>query len=131
VTPTVTFTCSICGEPSGSICVYCTKDACGNHICDKCQRCSDCCDCEIHLDEHPKHERQFRVEALEELAAEELAPAAAEAHTAAPAEPEAASSEAIAHPSEPPSPHDDPPVALPDNPEITPEPAQETREPHE
>ena len=52
MTPTVTFTCSICGEPSGEICVFCTKDACGNHVCEKCRRCSDCCECEIHLEEH-------------------------------------------------------------------------------
>jgi len=43
---TVTFACSICGEPSTSICVYCTKDACPNHRCEKCERCSDCCQCE-------------------------------------------------------------------------------------
>jgi len=40
------FVCSICGEASQRICVYCTKDACDNHICEKCQRCSDCCECE-------------------------------------------------------------------------------------
>jgi hypothetical protein len=27
------FSCSICGEPSTEICVYCTKDACPNHLC--------------------------------------------------------------------------------------------------
>ena len=54
MSPTVTFTCSICGEPSGEICVFCTKDACANHVCEKCRRCSDCCECEIHLDEHPE-----------------------------------------------------------------------------
>lgn len=43
------FTCSICGEPAGEICVYCTKDACVNHRCDRCKRCSDCCECEIPL----------------------------------------------------------------------------------
>ena len=43
------FTCSICGEPAGEICVYCTKDACINHRCDRCKRCSDCCECEIPL----------------------------------------------------------------------------------
>lgn len=48
------FTCSICGEESTRICVRCTKDACGNHICEKCQRCSDCCECEIVLRE-PVH----------------------------------------------------------------------------
>ncbi len=49
------FTCSICGEESTRICVRCTKDACNNHICDKCLRCSDCCECEIALSE-PTHE---------------------------------------------------------------------------
>ena len=43
------FECSICGEPSTEICVYCTKDACPNHLCTKCHRCSDCCECEIPL----------------------------------------------------------------------------------
>jgi hypothetical protein len=43
------FTCSICGEPSAEICVYCTKDACANHRCERCKRCSDCCACEIPL----------------------------------------------------------------------------------
>ncbi len=41
------FVCSICGEPSTRICVWCTKDACDNHICAKCSRCSDCCECEL------------------------------------------------------------------------------------
>ena len=45
-----TYTCSICGDTSGEICVYCTKDACQNHICRKCLRCSDCCECEVPLD---------------------------------------------------------------------------------
>jgi hypothetical protein len=43
------FVCSICGDPSQTICVYCTKDACGNHLCDRCHRCSDCCGCELAL----------------------------------------------------------------------------------
>jgi len=46
---TFTFTCSICGEPSQNICIYCTKDACGNHLCDRCKKCSDCCECEAPL----------------------------------------------------------------------------------
>lgn len=46
-----TFSCSICSEPSQQICVYCTKDACGNHLCVKCRRCSDCCECTVPLDE--------------------------------------------------------------------------------
>ncbi len=51
-TTTQTFVCSICGEASVSICVYCTKDACPNHLCDHCARCSDCCECDIRLEEH-------------------------------------------------------------------------------
>jgi hypothetical protein len=43
------FTCSICGERSSEICVFCTKDACSNHRCERCKRCSDCCECEIPL----------------------------------------------------------------------------------
>jgi hypothetical protein len=46
MTETATFTCNICGEPSTAICVYCTQDACPNHLCAKCRRCSDCCVCE-------------------------------------------------------------------------------------
>jgi len=45
------FACSICGEVSGDICAYCTKDACPNHLCGKCRRCSDCCECEVPLAE--------------------------------------------------------------------------------
>ena len=56
---TLTFTCSICGEPSSDICIYCTKDACANHRCERCKRCSDCCECEVPLSE---------VEATEETA---------------------------------------------------------------
>ncbi len=46
-----TFTCSICNEASRDICVYCTKDACSNHLCERCRRCSDCCQCELALTE--------------------------------------------------------------------------------
>lgn len=44
------FSCSICGEPSTEICVYCTKDACPNHLCPRCLRCSDCCECQVPLE---------------------------------------------------------------------------------
>lgn len=44
-----TFTCSICGEGSREICVFCTKDACANHLCERCHRCSDCCECDMPL----------------------------------------------------------------------------------
>jgi hypothetical protein len=43
------FICSICGEESTRICTRCTKDACDNHLCEKCLRCSDCCECEVRL----------------------------------------------------------------------------------
>jgi hypothetical protein len=46
---TAILTCSICSEPSTDICVYCTKDACLNHRCDRCKRCSDCCECDMPL----------------------------------------------------------------------------------
>jgi hypothetical protein len=44
-----TFVCSICGESSTDICIYCTKDTCSNHRCVRCRRCSDCCECEVPL----------------------------------------------------------------------------------
>jgi hypothetical protein len=47
------FMCSICGEEAGRICARCTKDACGNHLCEKCFRCSDCCECELALSDTP------------------------------------------------------------------------------
>jgi hypothetical protein len=50
------FRCSICGEPSTEICVYCTKDACGNHRCERCKRCSDCCECDVPLSAEEHHE---------------------------------------------------------------------------
>lgn len=43
------FDCSICGDKSREICVFCTKDACINHLCLRCRRCSDCCECEKPL----------------------------------------------------------------------------------
>ena len=45
------FQCSICAEESTRICARCTKDACNNHLCEKCLRCSDCCECEVTLSE--------------------------------------------------------------------------------
>jgi len=52
MTPT-TFICSICEAESTKICTHCTKDACANHLCERCGRCSDCCNCEVRLDEEP------------------------------------------------------------------------------
>ncbi len=40
------FRCHICGETSERICPRCTRDACENHLCERCQHCSDCCECE-------------------------------------------------------------------------------------
>lgn len=37
------------------ICVRCTKDACNNHLCEKCLRCSDCCECEVVLADNTEH----------------------------------------------------------------------------
>ena len=45
------FHCTICGEESTRICVWCTKDTCANHLCERCGRCSDCCECEVPLEE--------------------------------------------------------------------------------
>ena len=49
------FNCTICGEESTRICVWCTRDNCVNHLCEKCGRCSDCCECQLPLEE-PVHE---------------------------------------------------------------------------
>ncbi len=52
LTPVMPFQCSICAEESTRICARCTKDACNNHLCEKCLRCSDCCECEVTLSDH-------------------------------------------------------------------------------
>ncbi len=52
------FACSICEQESQKICAFCTKDACDNHLCERCGCCSDCCECEVPLDENipaPQH----------------------------------------------------------------------------
>ena len=72
MTPTVTFACSICGEPSQTICVYCTKDACANHLCERCHRCSDCCECEVRLEEPLEHEHPVTAAEPEPVVAEAL-----------------------------------------------------------
>ena len=36
------------------ICARCTKDACDNHLCEKCLRCSDCCECDLTLYQAPR-----------------------------------------------------------------------------
>ncbi len=107
MTNTLTFTCTICGEPSTAICAYCTKDACGNHLCERCGRCSDCCECEIRLEEPAEHtgngaqpaamepagtieiepEPPVIEEQREEARHDSAEPAAAEPPTTAPPEP--------------------------------------------
>jgi hypothetical protein len=49
MTKTMPFFCSICEEESTRICASCTKDTCGNHLCEKCGCCSDCCSCDVAL----------------------------------------------------------------------------------
>jgi hypothetical protein len=46
-----TFACSICADPSHKICIFCTKDACNNHLCHRCLRCSECCHCDMPTNE--------------------------------------------------------------------------------
>jgi hypothetical protein len=77
------FICSICGEQSTRICARCTKDACDNHLCEKCLRCSDCCECEVALSEPVRH--VLRVAVPESAPEPPLAePALAEPPPAAP-----------------------------------------------
>src|SRR3954453_286992 len=96
------FTCSICGEESTRICARCTKDACNNHICDKCLRCSDCCECEVVLSEPVREPVRMVVRAA--MMEEAL-------HTAAPPDPD---------PERTPEPHipgpDPDPAPIPDEP---------------
>jgi hypothetical protein len=66
------FTCSICGEESTRICAWCTKDACDNHLCEKCQRCSDCCECEVRLSEAYETPRTMAPAAGPEVIRDEL-----------------------------------------------------------
>jgi hypothetical protein len=104
------FQCSICDEPSTRICVRCTKDACDNHICEKCLKCSDCCECEVALNATPRTtpivhttpapETEFEVQAAPALAPSLPEEPALEAEAAPFAEPPV---------SEAPAPH---PIAL-------------------
>lgn len=50
------FNCSICGDASHKICVYCTKDACNNHLCHRCMCCSECCHCDMPTNEEERTE---------------------------------------------------------------------------
>ena len=84
------FQCSICDEPSTRICVRCTKDACDNHICEKCLKCSDCCECEVALDATPRIAHTIHTPPEPELQAEGEAVAEAEDAEDAETEPESA-----------------------------------------
>ena len=53
---TATFSCSICGETSHKICIYCTKDACNNHLCHRCMCCSECCHCDMPTNAYEEEE---------------------------------------------------------------------------
>lgn len=88
------FTCSICDEASTQICARCTKDTCGNHLCEKCLRCSDCCECEVVLEE-------------------KLPPPVVRSMTPVPEEPEFAAPELVApEPDEPAVPSEPDPGAM-------------------
>ena len=50
--PKYVFHCYICKEPSTRICVYCTRDGCELHLCERCHRCTDCCVC--HLEQQAR-----------------------------------------------------------------------------
>lgn len=67
MTAVMAFTCSICGESSQEICVFCTKDTCDNHMCQKCHCCSDCCVCETPV----IREKQAETVVVEEAPLEE------------------------------------------------------------
>jgi hypothetical protein len=70
------FVCSICGEAATQICARCTKDICGNHVCEKCLKCSDCCECEVVLGEPARanHHATPAAAPAPETAAEPQAP---------------------------------------------------------
>jgi hypothetical protein len=68
------FLCSICYEESARICALCTKDACNNHLCEKCRRCSDCCECEVKLSDEAKGPPVGSVRAAVRAAAESKPP---------------------------------------------------------
>jgi hypothetical protein len=66
---TGTFNCSICGDASHKICIYCTKDACNNHLCHRCLCCSECCRCDMPTNEVENREVAAPSPAVEELEA--------------------------------------------------------------
>jgi len=100
------FACSICEQESTKICVSCTKDACHNHLCERCGCCSDCCECDVPLDETPVHHVPI---------AEPDQPVAAD--PVASLDPEV-SHEAEAQPATPLPAFDSPPAEAPETPEL-------------
>jgi hypothetical protein len=81
MTAVMAFSCSICGESSQEICVYCTKDACANHLCERCHRCSDCCLCESPLTREKQAQPEFVEERLEAADSSEIEEEALEGTT--------------------------------------------------
>ena len=116
------FQCSICGEESTRICARCTKDACDNHLCEKCLKCSDCCECEVKL-APPIHETVRAALHPESVATpapelppepeQELEPAPPLAEPGPPAEPIAEPEPSAEPAAEPIAPAADPTVADP------------------
>lgn len=99
-----TFTCSICGEASREICVFCTKDTCANHVCQRCHRCSDCCACDMPLtivQEEIAPTGARPVQTTQPEIAPEEAPALSEPEPAAPEELEPAMPEEAGEPAAP------------------------------
>lgn len=74
------FMCSICAEESTRICARCTKDACNNHLCEKCRRCSDCCECEVMLSENSPVMTAASARAVIQAAKSEGSPARSPEH---------------------------------------------------
>lgn len=75
IVETAVFTCSICGERSKDICVYCTKDTCANHRCERCKRCSDCCECDVPLSVAEAQQAELEASSAPVAEAAETAPA--------------------------------------------------------
>ena len=95
------------------ICARCTKDACDNHLCEKCLRCSDCCECDITLADTNHTSARAVVEAVHNR----LAPAAEPpvfAGSAGPADSDEMEPAAEAAPPFEPEPEPEPPAPPPD-----------------
>jgi hypothetical protein len=83
------FACSICEQESTKICAFCTKDACDNHLCERCGCCSDCCECDVPLDEAAVHPHYVPVvESEQAVTAEPIALLEPEVSPETPSQPE-------------------------------------------